>query len=117
MATNEEIVREVYAAAEGAHLDTDKFVSLFHEDGYFLDESSEMKWVGSEVRQPVAGLFRAFPDVHRELLRFYVTGDVVIVELKIQGTHLGDLQTAGGVLSPTGKKADIPCCDVFHIRD
>lgn len=117
MTTNENIIREVYAAAEGTSLDADRFASLFHEDGYFLDQASGMRWTGPEVRQPIHGLAGAFPDMHRELLSFYSVGDAVIVELRLRGTHLGDLVTAQGVVPPTGETFDIPCCDVFHLRD
>lgn len=117
MTTNEDVIRSLYAAAEGADRDADTFASLFQDDGYFLDEASGMKWVGQEVRQPIESISRAFPNMHRELLRFYATGDVVIVELRLQGTHLGDFQTAEGILPATGRTFDVPCCDVFHLKD
>ena len=59
----------------------------------------------------------AFPDMHRELLHFYAAGDVVVVELKLQGTHQGDFHTAAGTLPATGRRFDVPCCDVFHLKD
>lgn len=117
MTTNEQIIRDVYAAAEGVSLDPDGFASLFHDDGYFLDQASGMRWTGDDVRQPIQGIASAFPDMHRELLSFYSVGDAVIVELRLQGTHRGDLVTPKGVLPPTGETFDIPCCDVFHLRD
>ena len=117
MATNEQIIREVYAAAEAASLDPDRFASLFHDDGYFLDQASGMRWTGGEVRKPIQGIVGAVPDMHRDLLSFYSVGDVVIVELRLQGTHRGDLMTAKGVVPPTGERFDIPCCDVFHLRE
>jgi hypothetical protein len=33
----------------------------------------------------------AFPDMHRELYRFFVHGDTVIIEPATQGTHKGPL--------------------------
>lgn len=119
MPTNEEIVREVYAAAEARNLDLDKFVSLFADDGYFLDMASGMKWTGAEVRQPMEGLEKPFPDFHRELLAVHPAADgVVVVELRLQGTHKGDFPIPGGsVLPASGKKFDVPCCDVFVVKD
>jgi hypothetical protein len=38
----------------------------------------------------------AFPDMHRELYRFFVDGDTVIVELALQGTQKGPLEIAPG---------------------
>jgi ketosteroid isomerase-like protein len=59
----------------------------------------------------------AFPDIHRELYRVFVTGDTVIVELALQGTHLGPLALPRGTIQPTGKRMDAPCCDVFQLKN
>ncbi|WP_010339718.1 nuclear transport factor 2 family protein [Sphingobium yanoikuyae] len=117
MPTNEEIIRQVYEAAEASVRDTAKFISLFAEDGYFLDVPSGNRWVGSDVGQPVEALFVAFPDMHRELLQIHAMGDVVVVELRLQGTHKGEFHIAGGVLPATGRTFDAPCCDVFRLKD
>lgn len=117
MPSNEDIIRQVYEAAEAENQDTDKFVSLFADDGYFLDVPSGNRWYGQDVRQPIESLNSAFPDMHRELLRVYAMGDVVVVELRLQGTHKGDFPVAGGILPATGRAFDVPCCDVFHLRD
>jgi len=55
--------------------------------------------------------------MHRELYRFYVTGDIVVVQLALQGTHLGPLSLPLGTVRPTGKRMDAPCCDVFELSD
>jgi len=46
-----------------------------------------------------------------------VLGDVVAVELSIQGIFLGPLQTPAGVIEPTGTKVDGPCADFWYLRD
>ena len=46
-----------------------------------------------------------------------VLGDVVAVELSIQGTFLGPLETHAGTLQPTGAKIDVPTADFWHLRD
>jgi len=116
--TNEALIRELYRIAEGKNLDADRFVSLFADDGYFLDMSSGQRWTGKKVREPVTGLISAYPDMHRELLKLYHTADdVVVVELRLQGTHQGDLPLPDGVLRATNKKFDVPCCDVWHLKD
>ena len=105
------------AAAPAGVVSAHPFASLFHEDGYFLDQSSGMRWSGDEVRQPVEAIVKAIPDMHRELLALYVAGDVVVVELRLQGTHQGDLHLAAGTIPATGRRMDAPCCDVFHLKD
>jgi ketosteroid isomerase-like protein len=55
--------------------------------------------------------------MHRELYQIYVSGNVVVVQLALQGTHLGPLHMPAGTLPPTGKRMDAPCCDVFELAD
>ena len=58
-----------------------------------------------------------FPDVHRELHRVNVLGDVVAIEVSIQGTFLGPFETPAGVVQPTGAELDIPTADFWYVRD
>jgi len=51
----------------------------------------------------------AFSNMHRELHRVYQEGNVVIVQLALQGTHEGPLQLPFGTLPPTGQQMDAPC--------
>lgn len=117
MQTNEEIIRRLYELAEGHTKDTAQFVSMFADDGYFFDVPAGRKYYGAEIGAPVEAYATTFPDMHRELFQIYVAGDVVIVELALQGTHLGELHLPGGSVKPTGRRMDAPCCDVFHLKD
>jgi hypothetical protein len=58
-----------------------------------------------------------FSDMHRELYRFYLSDAVVVVQLALQGTHDGPLVLPTGTISPTGRRMDAPCCDVFELVD
>lgn len=51
------------------------------------------------------------------LHRVTVLGDTVDVELSIQGTFLGPLETPAGIVRPTGAKVDIPCADFWYLRN
>ena len=57
------------------------------------------------------------PDVHRELHRVNVLGDVVSIELSIQGTFLGPFETPAGPIQPTGAKIDFPTADFWYLRN
>ena len=116
MLSNEEFIRELYAAAEGQGLDTQKFVSSFSDEGYMLDMASGTKFRGQAIGDSTASLASAFPDLHRELLSIYVAENVVVVEIAIRGTHKGELALASGTLAPTGKTIDVPVCDVYHLE-
>ena len=112
---NEEIIRNLYAAGEGSGIDTEKFVSFFSKEGYMYDVPSGTKFRGKAIGDSIAALAKAFPDVHRELLSIYVAENVV-VELRIRGTHEGELALGSKTIAPTGKAIDVPCVDVFRLE-
>jgi len=58
----------------------------------------------------------AFPDLHRELVSIHVAKNVVVVELRIRGTHKGKLAVGSKTIAPTGKAIDVPCVDVFQLE-
>jgi ketosteroid isomerase-like protein len=55
--------------------------------------------------------------MHRELYNVYTSGDVVVVQLALQGTHDGALHLPFGMVPATGERMDAPCCDVFTLVD
>jgi ketosteroid isomerase-like protein len=115
---NEQIVRNAYQVAEVK--DIAGWVGAFTGDGTFTDESIGVTYRGGGgdgLAWPVENFARAFPDMHRELYQLYVAGNIVVVQLALQGTHLGPLALPGGTLPPTGKRMDAPCCDVFELDD
>jgi ketosteroid isomerase-like protein len=111
---NEQTIRRAYQIAEAK--DLKGWVDAFTPDGTFTDESLGLTYRGPELAQTVAVYAKAFPDMHRELYRVFATGDTVIVELALQGTHLGPLALPSGTLQPTGKRMNAPCCDVFQLK-
>ncbi|WP_229074498.1 ester cyclase [Actinoplanes sp. DH11] len=117
MESNEEIVREAYRLAEGNTLDGEGFRALFTEDGTFNDLPNSLTFRGDQIPQALSGLASVFPDVHRELLEVHALGDVVAVELRIQGTHLGAFPTPIGEIPPTGNSIDVPTADLWFFRD
>ena len=113
---NEQVVRQAYQIAEDK--DLEGWAAAFTEDGTFTDMSIGVTWKGPvELPEQVENYARAFPDMHRELHQLYVSGNVVVVQLALQGTHLGPLNLPFGTLPPTGKRMDAPCCDVFELTD
>jgi ketosteroid isomerase-like protein len=108
-------VRNAYAVAERKDLEV--WITLFTLDGVFTDNSVGMTYRGRSLADPVRNYGTAFSNMHRELYRIYSDGNVVVVQLALQGTHDGPLQLPFGELAHTGKKMDAPCCDVFELVD
>jgi ketosteroid isomerase-like protein len=114
---NEAIVRNAYHTAEGNVLDVAGFVGSFTEDGVINDVVGHESYRGELLGEVVTRMAKLLPDVHRELHRVSVLGDVVAVELSIQGTFRGPLETPAGIVQPTGAKIDVPTSDFWYLRD
>jgi ketosteroid isomerase-like protein len=114
MSSNQDFVRHAYDVAE--QKDIAAWEACFAPDGVFTDNSVGVIYhAPNEVAEPVENYGRAFSNMHRELYDIYEEGDIVVVQLALQGTHDGPLSLPLGVLPPTGNKMDAPCCDVFKL--
>jgi ketosteroid isomerase-like protein len=121
----ETIVRRAYHAAEGDVMDAQGFADLFTGDGVvnLLHAGEEFGGGGQtfrgaeQLRDFLPHYGGGLPDVHRELHRVNVLGDVVAIELSIQGTFLGPFETPDGVVQPTGAKVNAPTADFWYLRD
>ena len=114
---NEAIVRNAYHTAEGNVLDIPGWVGSFTKDGVFNNVSGEESYRGEHLKDIVIRFAKMFPDVHRELHRVNVIGEVVAIELSIQGTFRGPMETPAGVIQPTGAKVNIPRADFFYMKN
>ena len=103
----ETIVRRAYHAAEGNVMDVQGFIDLFADDGVF-NAMGQASYRGEHLGDPMLFMGKVAPDVHRELHRIHVMGNVVAVERSIRGTFTGPFETAAGVIQPTGAKLDFP---------
>ncbi|MDT5128279.1 MAG: hypothetical protein QOH54_3923, partial [Mycobacterium sp.] len=87
--TNDDVatVRNAYAVAE--RKDLEGWIDLFAPDGVFTDNSVGITYRGRGLADPVRNYGTAFSNMHRELYRIYSDGNVVVVQLALQGTHDG----------------------------
>src|SRR6266550_5254144 len=114
------VVLQAYHDGEGASLDPQGFRDLFAEDGVLngiggVEGQTSLR--GAQLSGLIVFLSQFLPDIHRELKQITVSGDVVSIELSIQGTFLGPFQTPVGVIQPTGAKIDFPTADFWYLRD
>src|SRR5438132_12478584 len=104
---NEAIVRNAYHTAEGNVLDIPGWIGSFTEDGVFNSVTGEESYRGEHLRDVVIAVGQMFPNVHRELHGFNVMGDVVAIELSIQGSFRRSLARPAGAIRPSSSKGDI----------
>jgi hypothetical protein len=112
MASNEAIIRNLYAVAEK---EPKRFRSLFTKTGYWWDVPAGVKYRADEVARAADTYSAAFPDMHRELTDLYFDGDVVVVQLSLKGTHQRDPPQGRGTRPPPAKEIHLPCKDVLQV--
>jgi ketosteroid isomerase-like protein len=95
-----QVVRD-HMALEVTH-DWDAVIATFERPRYEMATGAVF-----DGEEAVRGYFAAsrtpFPDQGNEIIAIAHTGDTVLVEFWLTGTHLGPLRTAKGVVEPTGK--------------
>jgi len=111
------VVLRAYHVAEGDSLDVNAFVDSFAKDGVFNDVVAGQSYRGDALGGVPTYMANLFPDVHRDLKRITVNGDVVSIELSIQGTFEGPLQSPAGTVKPTGARVDAPTADFWYLHD
>ena len=114
------VVLRAYHAGEGDVLDAQGFMNLFAKDGVLNgigNEEGQSSLRGQQLGDLILWLGNFLPDIHRQLKQITVSGDVVSIELSIQGTFRGPFQTPAGVIQPTGAKIDFPTADFWYLRN
>ena len=102
---NEAIVPKPYQTAEGNVQHIPGWIGSFTEDGVFNNVTGEESYRGEHLKHVVITFAKMFPDVHRELHRVNVLGDVVAIELSIQGTFRGPMETPPASSSQQEKRS------------
>jgi len=59
----------------------------------------------------------AFPDGRLHLDSAVESGDSIVVEGRFTGTHNGPLVSPAGTIAPTGRRLELPYCDVFKVKN
>jgi hypothetical protein len=114
------VVLRAYHDGEGTSLDPQGFRDQFAADGVLNgigNEQGQTSLRGTQLSDLITFLAQFLPDIHRQLKQITVSGDVVSIELSIQGTFLGPFQTPAGEVKPTGAKIDFPTADFWYLRN
>ena len=91
-------------------------------DDEFIWELGGSSTSGAEVSAEAWRMwFVGFPDFSFETLRVVSEGEIVVSQLRMQGTHNGEFKFRGTkslekALPPTGRTFDLPGCAVHEVR-
>ena len=112
------VVLRDYYVAEGSHLDVPTFVNSFAKDGVFNDVVNGRAYRGKELGDVLPYMKGLFSNVHRDLKSITVDGDVISIELSIQGTFDGQLPApTGGFVKGNGHSVDAPAADFWYLKN
>lgn len=76
------------------------------------------KFSGKEgYLQLAQGWYNAFPDGQCVITNISASEEGAVVEFAGRGTQTGTFRSPEGDIAPTGKKVDVPFCDVFKIKN
>jgi steroid delta-isomerase-like uncharacterized protein len=111
-----EAVIAAYNDAWNRH-DVEAVVALHTEDSVFQNHTSGGHAQGREaIREVVAGVFRALPDIHFSTRRLYVRDDLVVQEWTATATHSQPITARGQTVPPTGRRITWNGMDVIPMR-
>ncbi|SRR6266545_6667505 len=101
-----------YNEAWNAH-DVDAIVSMHAPDMAFENHTAGESAHGEEVRQHIAAIFEAWPDIHFVTRRLYVRDGVVTQEWTATATHSRTMRRGDLVAEPTGRQVEWCGADVI----
>ena len=86
--------------------DVDAIVAMHAPDMVFENHTAGERCEGPEVRQHIAGIFAAWPDIAFATRRLYVRDDLVVQEWTATATHTRELRRGDLVAPPSGRRIE-----------
>jgi steroid delta-isomerase-like uncharacterized protein len=98
--------------------DIDKFLECFSDNSQFKTVSTDENYQGkNEIRDMAEKWMKAFPDGKFQVHKIIGSSDNWGVEMSFTGTHQGLLSSSMGDIPATGKKVNVPACDIFTLKN
>lgn len=64
-----------------------------------------------------SGFKKAFPDLHWDVREFIEGTNIVVIEGVFLGTNTGPMIGPTGTLPATGRRVELPFCDIWKVRN
>jgi len=109
-------VIERYNAAWNEH-DVDAIVSFHAPEMVFENHTAGELAEGAAVREHIAGIFTAWPDIEFETRRLYVREDLIVQEWTAAATHTTELRRGELIAPPSGRRVEWRGMDVIPFED
>jgi steroid delta-isomerase-like uncharacterized protein len=109
-------VIERYNDAWNRH-DVDAIVALHAPDMVFENHTAGEVAEGPAVREHIAGIFAAWPDIAFRTRRIYVRDDLVVQEWTASATHARELRRGDLVAPASGRRVEWRGLDVIPFEN
>jgi steroid delta-isomerase-like uncharacterized protein len=107
---------ERYNDAWNAH-DLDAIMGMHAQEMVFENHTAGERAEGPQVREHIARIFKAWPDIAFRTRRLYVRDDLVVQEWTASATHTTEMRRGGLTAHPTGKPVEWEGLDVIPFED
>jgi steroid delta-isomerase-like uncharacterized protein len=97
--------------------DVGAIVAMHAPDMVFENHTAGERAEGDEVREHIAAIFEAWPDIAFTTRRLYVRDDLVVQEWTATATHSSELRRGDLVAPPSGKRVEWKGMDVIPFED
>ena len=118
-ASDDAVLREMidrYNRAWNEH-DVDAIIAMHAPDMVFENRTAGERAEGSQVREHIARIFAAWPDIAFETRRLYVREDLVVQEWTARATHTREMRRGEIVAAPSGRRVEWEGLDVIPFED
>jgi steroid delta-isomerase-like uncharacterized protein len=105
-----------YNEAWNAH-DLDAIIALHATDMVFENHTAGERAEGDEVREHIAGIFAAWPDLTFRARRLYIRDDLVVQEWMASATHNRELRRGDLVAPASGRRLEWEGMDVIPFEN
>lgn len=109
-------VIERYNDAWNRH-DLDAIIALHAPDMVFENHTAGERAEGAHVREHIAGIFAAWPDIAFRSRRLYVRDDLVVQEWTATATHTRELRRGQLIAPASGRQLEWDGLDVIPFEN
>ena len=97
--------------------DVDAIIAMHAPDMVFENHTAGERAEGSQVREHIARIFAAWPDIAFATRRLYVREDLVVQEWTARATHTREMRRGEIVAAPSGRRVEWEGLDVIPFED
>ena len=97
--------------------DVEAIVAMHAPDMVFENHTAGERAEGSDVREHIARIFEAWPDIAFDTRRLYVREDLVVQEWTASATHTKEMHRGDLIAPPSGERVAWEGLDVIPFED